>query len=150
MLILWIFIYIYNLFKKNVFSNCYPDLQCHMIHFILICWFASQETFLIICIVPLNILWKSYTFQDYEMNIKNIYIYFKYIKKININVFAVTFNQFNVSLLNQKALESFTFVPKTFEKYTALCGLKDTVNHSVSPSATPFQENHGLDRHVGT
>ncbi len=73
------------------------------------------------------------------MNIKNIYIYFKYKNFFNINVFAVTFDKFNVSLLNQKALESFTFVPKTFEKYTALCGLKDTVNHSVSPSATPFQ-----------
>ncbi len=71
---------------------------------ILICWFDAQETFLIIinaekvcCLIFLWILW--YVFQHSLINRKNsIYLKKKYFV---INIFTVTFDQFDVSLLNK-------------------------------------------------
>ncbi len=72
---------------------------------IIICWFAAQETFLMIINVKnINIFVETVThfiFQDSQMNRKFKRTAFIWIFCIIINIVTVTFDQFNASLMNK-------------------------------------------------
>ncbi len=70
-----------------------------------ICWFAAQETFLLLMletVVLLNILWKLWSifFGNYLLNKKLEHV-FEICFLYNLTVFTVTFDPFNASLLNK-------------------------------------------------
>ncbi len=102
------FLFEYMLKKyKAVFSA--SSLQSSVSHdpseIILICWFAAQETLLSML--------KKTNWDSLNRNLYEVEMY-------SMNVFTVTFDQFNASLLN-KSINFFpkekSYWPQTFEQY---------------------------------
>jgi len=107
-------VYIENIWKYNLFLRCKAEfsaslLQSSLSHdpseTILICWFAAQETFLIISFQNSSTYsyfygyHDAFIFFDEQRAKKKQHLFERELFRSIANIFTVTFDHFNVSLL---------------------------------------------------